>query len=105
MKWLFHMKQWPHLVHITHLGTASRESDQCSMAMERLSEAVRLFLPYSLEPCDRLTSGQEDLGCCLFSSLTTKKKKKTDKLSKIWVPLRMNLRLISGIISILPLIL
>lgn len=104
MKWLFHMKQWSYLVHITHLGTTCQESDQCSMAMERLSEAVRLFLPYSLEPCDRLTSGQEDLGCCLFSSLTIKKKKK-DKLSKIWVPLRMNLRLISGIISILPLIL
>lgn len=102
MKWLFHMKQWSHLVHLTHLGTTSQESDG-SMAMERLSEAVRLFLPYSLEPCDRLTSGQEDLGCCLFSSLTIKKKK--DKLSKIWVPLRMNLRLISGIISILPLIL
>lgn len=49
------------------LGTAT------SMATWRkISETIKL-LPYSLEPCDQLTSGQEDLGCCLFSSLTIQK--------------------------------
>lgn len=35
-------------------------------------------LPCSPGPCDQLTFGQEDLGCCLFSSLTIQKQK-TDK--------------------------
>ena len=35
-------------------------------------------LPCSPGPCDQLTFGQEDLGCCIFSSLTIQKQK-TDK--------------------------
>lgn len=38
-------------------------------------------LPCSPGPCDQLTFGQEDLGCCLFSSQTIQKEK-IDKINK-----------------------